>query len=296
MDFKPDFLGVGAAKAATTTLRDILVQHPQIYLPDAKEIHFFDMDENYRRGKEWYWKTAFSQRQDEKICGEFSPSYMYFDHVPRRILESYGPDIKFIFILRNPVDRAYSHHRMHYLRGVEEKDFLQAIEAEPRRLRLGSQNDQRRYSYISRGQYSKQVKNFLNFFPRQQMYFLLFEEFVRMRATAVDDILRFLGVDVIPLTTTLQSNPANKPKSKIIASVVFKQARWKEFAKPLLPEGWRRKAKQKLKLLNQGAAETGELEAKIRKELFLKYYAADITELEDLTGLDLAPWRYPPQL
>lgn len=131
MTFKPDFLGVGAAKAATTTLRDILMQHPQIYLPDSREIHFFDMDENYGRGKDRYQSTAFSGIRDEKICGEFSPSDMYFDHVPGWILESYGRDVKYIFIFRRPVDRAFSHYQMHHLRGAEELDFCRSSRPSP---------------------------------------------------------------------------------------------------------------------------------------------------------------------
>lgn len=291
MVFKPDFLGVGAAKAATTTMRDILVQHPQIYLPDVKEVHFFDMDENYRKGKDWYRNTAFSGIKDEKICGEFSPSYMYFDHVPARIHASYGSDIKLIFIFRHPVDRAYSHHRMHYLRGAEEMEFLQAIEAEPRRLELGDQNEQRRYSYISRGHYAKQVRNFLELFSRRQMHFLLFDEFIETQERAVNEVLRFLGVDIVPLGTSLQSNPANKPKSRVIANILFRRARWKTLVKPFVPEGLRRSTKQRLKLLNQGPAESQQLDAGLRQELFRKYYADELADLEGLTGLNLEIWR-----
>jgi hypothetical protein len=291
MNFRPDFLGVGAAKAATTTLRDILSQHPKIYLPDSKEMHFFDMDENYGRGKDWYQSTAFPGIRDEKICGEFSPSYMYFDHVPGRILESYGRDVKFIFIFRQPVDRAFSHYQMHQLRGAEELDFLQAIEAEPGRLQTGNQNDQRRYSYIDRGYYAKQLRNFLQCFSMEQMHFLLFGEFIQAQDEAIGRILNFLDVDVIPLRTTLQSNPANRPKSRVVANILFKRARWKNLVKPIVPEKMRRKGKQKLKRLIQGAVASKKLDAEIRGDLFSKFYVDEVDDLADLTGLNLDVWR-----
>ncbi len=291
MTFKPDFLGVGAAKAATTSLHDILSQHPQIYLPSAKEIHFFDMDENYNRGKGWYERIAFSGLKDEKICGEFSPSYMFFDHVPERVLESYGDELKFIFIFRNPIDRAYSHHQMHYLRGAEELDFPMAVKAEPQRLRIGNQHDQRRYSYISRGYYSRQVKNFLKLFPIDHMHFVLFEDFVKASDEAVKAVLHFLKVDFMRLRTEMQSNPANRPKSRVVADILFKRTHWKELLKPVLPEKIRRKVKRKLKILNQGPTESNKLDAEIRGEFLLQYYAEEIDELAEITGLNLEIWR-----
>lgn len=103
----------------------------------------------------------------------------------------------------------------------------------------------------------------------EQMHFLLFEEFVQAHDEAIGRILNFLDVDVIPLRTPLQSNPANHPKSRVVANILFKRARWKNLVKSIVPERMRPKAKQKLKLklkrLNQGAVASKKLDAESKR-------------------------------
>ena len=122
----PDFLCVGAQKSGTSLLYRLLNQHPEIYLAKGKEIHFFNRDENYNKGIEWY-SEHFAGSEDYKRVGEVTPDYNYVPTVPGRIYKTLGKDIKLIFMLRNPVDRAYSNYWMSFRRGHERFSFEKAI-------------------------------------------------------------------------------------------------------------------------------------------------------------------------
>ena len=101
----PDFLIIGAQKCGTSSMFAYLNQHPQMKLPDVKEIHFFDL--NYSNGLDWYTShfppASLSHRM---VTGEASPYYLFHPHVPERV-RLHCPDVKLVVMLRNPVDRAY---------------------------------------------------------------------------------------------------------------------------------------------------------------------------------------------
>ena len=115
----PNFMCIGASKSGTTSLYDILKQHSNIFLPTFKEPHFFDISPVYEHGISWYDKTYFSGVKKEKCIGDFTPTYLFDKYAPERILSSLGKNVKFIIILRNPVDRAYSHY-LHSKRDLHE--------------------------------------------------------------------------------------------------------------------------------------------------------------------------------
>ena len=130
----PNFMCIGAAKSGTTSLYDILKQHSDIFLPSFKEPHFFDIPSVYQNGIEWYEKTYFQSVKNEKCIGDFSPTYLFDEHAPERILNDLGDNVKFIIILRNPVDRAYSHY-LHSKRDEHENlSFKDALSLEKNRV------------------------------------------------------------------------------------------------------------------------------------------------------------------
>src|SRR5437868_3900524 len=103
----PNFLCVGAQKAGTTTLYEILKQHPDIFLPKKiKETKFFVYEEKFQRGKTWYEKEFFSEVKNEKAFGEIDPAMMFEEKSAQRIFDTLGKDVKLIFVFRNPVARA----------------------------------------------------------------------------------------------------------------------------------------------------------------------------------------------
>ena len=104
----PNFIIAGAEKSGTSSLLFYMSEHEDIFTPAKKEIHFFDDGDNFNEGIDWYkqWFTGWS---GEKAIGECTPIYMYFPECAQRIHDVY-PEMKLIFILRNPVDRAYSNY------------------------------------------------------------------------------------------------------------------------------------------------------------------------------------------
>jgi hypothetical protein len=198
----PNFLCIGTQKAGTTLLYEILRQNPQIFLPQIKEIHFFDIDENFYKGIDWY-KQFFIHSEDNQIRGDITPAYLFFDYVPARIKNTLGSDIKFLAMLRNPVDRAYSHYWMSYRRGYEKYPFERAIIMEHARMRK-DHFKKNHLSYLSRGFYSEQVKRYLSIFPFDNVKVIIFEEFITNMKPHMKDILAFLGCDELGFTFTIR--------------------------------------------------------------------------------------------
>ena len=113
----PNFIIAGAEKSGTSSLSFYISEHPDIYIPKIKELHFFDNSDNYSKGFGWYEKQ-FSGWSGEKAVGECTPFYM-FDYSCAEKIKMQFPDIKVLFILRNPADRAYSNY-WHQVRGGKE--------------------------------------------------------------------------------------------------------------------------------------------------------------------------------
>jgi len=189
----PDFLIIGGQKCGTTSLYYNLVSHPCVIPSLFKEIRYFDI--NYRKGEYWY-RAHFPSKQgmdlaggsqgDRVVTGEASPSYIFNPHAPRRIKELL-PDVRLILMLRNPVDRAYSHY-YHSVRYWGEKlSFADAVEQEAERLNgeyeklLNDENyhsrNRIRYSYTTRGIYANQLACWLEIFTLSQILILKSEDY-----------------------------------------------------------------------------------------------------------------------
>jgi hypothetical protein len=126
--FKVNFLIVGVQKGGTTSLDAYLRQHPRIGMASKKEVHFFDDEDRFGSGTPDYevYHRHFDRLDSKSIYGEATPIYCYWSESMRRIRE-YNPDIKIIMLLRNPVERAWSHWRMETDRGADSAPFAMAI-------------------------------------------------------------------------------------------------------------------------------------------------------------------------
>jgi hypothetical protein len=200
----PDFLIIGAQKAGTSSMFKLLHLHPQIYGSIKKEPHFFDA--NYSKGVNWY-RSHFPMRQKIKkgcVTGEASPCYLMFPHAAERISQLL-PNIKLIVLLRNPVDRAISHY-FHVVSGNRESlSIEEAFKAEDDRIRpelKRLQEDKtyysiiyRTYSYKKRGVYIDQIKHYLQFFNREQLFIIKSEEYFENPNHILKSVYAFLGVD-----------------------------------------------------------------------------------------------------
>ena len=136
----PDFLVIGAARSGTTSLYRYLERHPAIAAASMKEIHYFSID--HWRGVEWYrahFPTAMTRKivtwRGDARCqtGEATPYYLFHPLAPERIADAL-PDIRLVILLRNPIDRAFSHYLHEVALGIEELPFERAIDEEPRAI------------------------------------------------------------------------------------------------------------------------------------------------------------------
>ena len=194
-----DFLVMGAQKSGTTALAYFLMQHPEIYMPAEKELHFFDNDRSFKgRGAVDYdeYHKDFHVPPGAKMVGEATPIYMYWRPAPERI-KRYSPLTKMIFILRNPIDRAYSHYRLQKIMRNENLPFSLALRLERIRRLREFPGQTRQYSYIDRGYYARQIKRLLQHFSLSQMLFIKSEDLKEHHENTLHRVFDFLGVSRI---------------------------------------------------------------------------------------------------
>ncbi len=207
----PDFIIIGGKKCGTSSLYNYLAEHPGVAPAFRKEVHFFDNNPG-RRGTLFYrayFPTSLHRRRVERtrgtklLTGEATPYYLFYPLAPRRVRDVV-PDAKLIALLRNPVDRAYSHYHHEVRRGAEKLSFEEAIEREAERLggerermlRGGNYDSvsHRRYSYLSRGVYVDQLQNWRRFFPEEQLLVLKSEGLFADPSSILGQTLDFLGL------------------------------------------------------------------------------------------------------
>lgn len=202
---KVDFLICGTQKGGTTALADYLRQHNELEVPDKKELHFFDDETiDWTRPKYEGYHDQFTMWEERRIRGEATPIYMYWEDCGKRILE-YNASMKLVIILRNPIDRAYSHWSMELNRGNETLSFLEAIKAEPKRLEE-SGGQHRVYSYIDRGFYARQIKRMWGLFGKDSVLVLKQSKLKESPLVELNRISEFLGVELLTEVKTVASN------------------------------------------------------------------------------------------
>ena len=200
----PSVLILGTQKGGTTSLFNYMVQHPDVLAPLSKEVHYFDL--NYERGPTWYrarFPYTYQLRTGTSITLDASPYYLVHPLVPQRAAQQL-PEVKLIALLRDPVDRAFSHYQHEIRGGRESLSFPEAIAAEAERL-AGEEKRLRddpgyysynhhRYSYLLRGQYIEQLRRWMERFPRAQLLVLQSEWLFRDPAAASSAVYQFLGL------------------------------------------------------------------------------------------------------
>ena len=285
----PNFMCLGAAKSGTTTLYDILRQHPDIYTPSFKEPHFFDIPENYNNGIKWYEKNYF-KNANTKVVADFTPSYLFDKEAPKRIFESLGRRVKFVIILRNPVDRAYSHYLHSKREDHEDLEFNEALINEGSRLKKYEKNGDYlsylRQSYISQGLYSDMLERYLEYFSLDNFLFIQFEEeFIKHRKETIINILNFLEIDNLDLKIDIKSNPASKEKSKTLKRIMKKRGWWRILLKKMVPSlKIRQIIKNRIQRANISTFTPEKLSVIQRKIMYDTYFKEDIADIEDIIG------------
>jgi hypothetical protein len=199
----PDFLGLGVQKGGTTTLHTLLAAHPQLMLPESKELHFFSL--HYGRGEDWY-RQQFAAATPNQRCGEITPYYIFHPLVPERI-QRCCPKARLIVLLRDPVERALSQFFHSQRLGLETLPLEKALAAESDRLKDADEalrrgvrhKSHQEHSYVARSRYDLQLQRYELLFPRDKLWIGRSEDLFERPEWVWRELLQWLELDVIPL-------------------------------------------------------------------------------------------------
>lgn len=209
-----DFIIIGAQKAGTTSLFEYLRRHPELSLPSGKEVPFFSHEPARARGWDDYMRNAFALADPNSKWGTATPQYMVgglwdqlnpvpggepFDErtVPMRIRER-APDVRLIAILRDPVERAQSHHRMTRMNDLDKRQFSDAVDdlLRPEALEQARREPRETTGYVTWGEYGRILAAYFDIFRREQMLVLFTEELENAPEQLLRRIYEFLDVQV----------------------------------------------------------------------------------------------------
>tara|TARA_B100000609_G_C17118578_1_gene383664 strand:- start:64 stop:918 length:855 start_codon:yes stop_codon:yes gene_type:complete len=276
---------VGTPKAGTTSLYHYLNEFPEILMSNKKEPDFFSDKEIQEQGL--YYGTSrintlskynrlFSGWTDESIIGEASVSYLFYPIVPERI-KIYNDNSKIIIMLRNPVDRAFSHYLMDYRLGLTSNSFEEEFDNKE------SLNFQQ---YFLLGNYFHQVKRYLDIFGKQNVHIIFYSEFKDNTENELKKTISFLGINTdFRVDFNKIHNSFSMPKNnfiKMIYSIVW----LRKILSLLFPVSLLRHIKTVL--FYEG--NKPKLSERTR-ELLCKYYLSDIENLEELLSINLSQWK-----
>jgi hypothetical protein len=294
-DKAPNFFIIGAAKAGTTTLYDVLRQHPQVYLPAEKEPAFFCDEQCFERGSDWYIRTFFRAVSGYPGRGEATSRYLFFgEKVAPRIrafLEANTP--RFIVIFRDPVGLVHSFYWNSVREGAEDLPLQDALRLEPERLaRWGTQLERRGqilYAYSRIAQYAQQIRHYLQQFGSEHFLYLLTEDLADFPAL-VRRLEDFLGVDHQAAgIRPIRSNDSALPRSKGFHRWLRSRSSLKELIKPFFPRQLRYRLKMAAIGGNLRPFTPPPMEANLENAL-RRQFRDEVEQLQDIIGRDLLSW------
>lgn len=220
---KVNALIIGAGRSGTTTLYQYMKKHPQLCFSSYKEIHYFSFEDMYARGPA-YLGSFFKHCEGEKVLATadtyIMPAYDSHDKIKR-----YNPDMKFIAILRDPVERAYSNFIYSLNNGYEEKGmtFLRSFEKEPERLRnLDDIVQINNLCHFYTGKYAQHLEKWAAEFPKEQFFVTSITELKNDTERTLKNLFTFLGLEDIDVTeTSVHANRAAVAKSKQLQQLLL---------------------------------------------------------------------------
>lgn len=284
----PNFICVGAQKAGSSSLYKLLRSHPEVHVSQQKELHFFNIDENYEKGLEHYEEFFKDGYQSQKHIGEFTPDYLQYSFVPTRIKKILG-NIKVLIILRHPVERAYSQFNFHRMLGHEKmnSDFEEVLENEEVVLGVKSRESWFWPAYYkSKSLYYNQIKRYVDTFGRDNVHLIVFEEMIKDRNKPnLIATCKFLDIDENHEFLSNHSNPTvlnfhsgymerlRSIKNKLLK--IFPE----EYINPIKDAIIRRSYKKPPKLVKE-----------VKEKLYEKYFLEDVKKIERDFGVDLSIW------
>ncbi len=272
----PNFLIAGAPKCATTWLHRTLEKHPQIYLNPQHEVHYFDI--HFHHNLAWYSQQFFSGYEGQQAIGEATTSYIRAQGAPQRIAEAL-PDVKLIFLLRNPIDRAYSHYWHERRKGKIVFEFQEIFE-----------NYDLFEAWVTTGFYYTHLARFYDYFPQERVLVLLQDDVKKQPDQLIHRTLTFLGVDTNANLGDLNTQ-VNVTRTKKIRSFPYQH---------LVPKGMIKRTPRKIRKFARKRLEPM-MHARMDRDFeqgmgddtrkrLAEIYAPETQKLADLLNVNLDHW------
>ena len=207
----PNFLYVGPDKAGSSWLHEVLLQHPQVFLSEAKDLYFFDR--YYDRGLDWYRAQFAHADAHHRVVGEICQDYLFHPQAASRIRHDLGA-ARLMVTLREPAARAYSSYLYMLKHGEDVGTFREALTRRP--------------ELLDHGRYGLALSRFLELFPRSDVHVALFDDLKSAPQAFIDDVLRWLDLEPLVLSADqLKARlPASRARSVTLARLVRQVAVW----------------------------------------------------------------------
>ncbi len=266
----PNFIGVGTQRAATTWLHYCLAEHPQVFVPQAKELHYFS--NAFDRGQAWY-ESHFTPAAGQHAVGEITPNYLHHDRAIDRIADVI-PDAKLIIVLREPVSRAYSAYQLFRERHYADRTFAQACI-------MGS-------DLVHHSIYSDALERLFARFDRQQIRVYLYDDIQADGLAVLRDLYAFVGVDpsFVPTTLRQRVNTTVLPRTQKVLRRIG-AGRAIDAVRGTWMGEW---IKRRFALSGSNAGQDNDLPADARLRL-QRLFQDDVDRVQRLIGRDLSRWR-----
>jgi hypothetical protein len=274
----PTFLIIGTMKGGTTSLYRYLRQHPEVFMPERKELNFF-VDEyagppidppeerNWSRGITWY-EHQFTGAESERAVGEASPNYSRHPTYPgvAERIAAVVPNVKLIYVMRNPIDRVLSHYLHDLSNGREQQPLHVALRRDDR--------------YLAPSRYAAQVEHYFRVFSPGQVLLLKSDDLLARRTETVRRVLDFIGVNGnVHLRLDFEVHRSSEKLERTRALAFAKQSRYRRF----IPRPLRRRIRQLL----ANPLDTSKIEGDTEtREFLMTQFAPDVRRLSELAGED----------
>lgn len=272
---RPNFLCVGTFRAGTSWLFRVLKKHPEVFLPDEKELMFFTR--HYGKGIEWYEKF-FDRHSCQKYAGDISPCYLSSKEAPKRI-QRHLSDVKILAILRNPVDQIWSLYRLWITRNYTKKELKFALRED--------------VELLDNVRYFEHLSNYLYYFDKKQLLVLFYEDLKANPLSFLKSLYNFLGIEEVYADDFIRIwNKSRRPKNMMIEKIIVTTGDLLRRSGMISLKTWLNKTgiSDIIKSINTTYEDEQSVSEDIRS-FVNTYIAQDKENLSRLVGRDLSFWK-----
>lgn len=282
---------IGAQKAGTSSLYDWIGQHPEVCAPEIiKDYHYFTVQKLQDIGYDFIEKALIKEQKEKaKVYMQGGVNYIFQDDAPKAIA-TFDPNMRLVLILRNPVDRAISAYRYFKQLGQEELSFEKAIHREHNNELL-YHAERMNYTYIEHGFYYKQIMNYLNYFEKDQLKVILFEDLKDSPEKVCRELFSFLGIATNYIPNFKIKNTSGKALIPGINKLFFGSGKITTLIRGLakvIPFRLRVLFVNWVREFNKSTKKSDHENLNFDRETLNKYYVQDVKKLSDLLGIDLS--------